>query len=120
MPPSLSFVPRRPRRSHAYLDSVVQCVRRVMRKMPVYLLDGENTYRLRIYGIRISRKSDLLQVKLVTDWSTVSFGERLLDQCDDILYESPGYLDFDLELMVSRIGLMPCHRDDHRNTTRSL
>jgi hypothetical protein len=55
-----------------------------------------------------------LQVKTVVDWMTVSFGERLVDNSGEVLYERPGCFDFDpeseeeaLDEFLSHFGILP-------------
>ena len=102
------------RSSNPGFEQVVLLVRHVLRLRPVYLCDSGNDYRLRVYDIRVSRKLAMLKVKLATGWSTVSFGERLVDGSGELLYEHPGIFDFDLkesektlEDFVSQLGLLP-------------
>lgn len=93
----------------AYLGEVSTRLTRLLnRRVSIYLTDNENTYKIRVYGVRVSPNDDLLEVNTCTGWSSVWYSERLIDGYGDILFESIPLEEFDTELLdclVRKIGV---------------
>ena len=81
------------RSDSCFLFSVVSEVRELLSGgARVFLCGmGNDSYRMRISGIRVTRNSKLLQVQTCFGWSTVWSWEQLEDEHGICLYRSPNF-----------------------------
>ena len=82
-------------------------VRRLLNdRLPVYLCDSEGTYKIRVFGVRVSHEKELLRVKTSAGWSTIWHSEKLVDKFGDTVFECRCRDEFDAEAFVQNIGIL--------------